>query len=261
MPSTDVFDDHQRSWAEYTSSPWARIRYAVVRKTLAEALTRLGDGPLKILDVGGGDAIDSLPLAAAGHEVTVLDPSEQMLSAARAGASAADLSLRLVQGGIEELADTGSFDAVLCHFVLQYRDDLAADLARLVGAARPGGLLSVIAPNPASMVTTRLLREGPAEAIAELGRDTVRTVTFGCDVRKIPFGVVESHLESLRCTVVGRYGGRIANDLVTDDARKHDPDFYADLERLELALCDQEPFWRTGAFWQLVGQAQERSDS
>lgn len=258
---TEVFDDHQRSWTEYTSSPWARIRYAVVRKTLGASLTGLGDGPLRILDVGGGDALDSLPLASAGHDVTVLDPSAQMLSAARDRASASGVGLRLVEGGIEDLPGAGAFDLVLCHFVLQYRDDLTGDLARLVAATRPGGLVSVIAPNPASMVVTRLLRQGPDEAIAELGRDTVRTVTFDCEVRKVPFAAVESHLRSLGCTVVGRYGGRIANDLVTDDARKHDPEFYADLERLELALCDQEPFWRTGAFWQLVGQAQPRSDS
>ena len=229
----------------------------MVRKTLGESLARLGPGPLRILDVGGGDALDAMPLAAAGHDVTVLDPSEQMLSAARERAAAAGVQMQFAQAGIEDLPTPGSFDAVLCHFVVQYRsgDDLGEDIARLVNATRPGGLVSVIAPNPASHVFTRLLREGPAQALAELERETVRTVTFDCDVRKVAFMEVEAHLESLGCAVVGRYGGRIANDLVIDDARKFDPGYYADLEQLELALCDQEPFWRTGMFWQLVATA------
>lgn len=250
-------DDHHAAWTEYTASPWARIRYAVVRKTLGESLARLGPGSLRILDVGGGDALDALPLAAGGHDVTVLDPSEKMLSAGRDRAGAAGVRMQFVQAGIEDLPTLGSFDAVLCHFVVQYRhsNDLREDLARLVKATRPGGLVSVIAPNPVSHVLTRLLREGPGQALAELDRETVRTVTFDRDVRKVGFADVEAHLESLGCSVVGRYGGRIANDLVVDDAQKFDPGYYTELEQLELALCDQEPFWRTGAFWQLVATA------
>lgn len=248
------FEHHHATWVEYTSSPWARIRYAVVRKSVTESLARLGDGPWRILDVGGGDALDSLPLAAAGHDVTVLDPSASMLSGARARAAAAGLEVHPIEGGIEQLPGLGAFDLVLCHFVLQYRADLGSDLAALMGAARSGGLVSVIAPNPASAVLTRLLREGPAEALAELGRDTARTVTFDTEVAKLDVGTVETHLTSLGCKVVGRYGGRVANDLVTDDALKHQPGYYADLERLELALCDREPFWRIGAFWQLVAR-------
>lgn len=257
MVPDSAFDRHHAAWVEHAATPWGRVRYAVVRQTLAESLARLGTERLRILDVGGGDAGDSLPLAAAGHEVTVLDPSEAMLSRARDRAAANGHTLRPVNGGIDDLDTLGQFDAVLCHFVLQYRDDIAADIAKLVNCTRPGGLLSIIAPNSAGYVITSLLRKGPGEALAELGRDTARTVTFDCDVRKIAFAEVEQHLLARGCRVVGRYGGRVANDLITDDAKKHDPKFYEQLERLELVLCDKEPFWRIGKFWQVVAQ---RSD-
>ena len=65
VPPGAAFDEHQSAWADYTASPWARLRYAVVAKTLTESLARLGPR-LRIIDVGGGDALDSLPLAAAG---------------------------------------------------------------------------------------------------------------------------------------------------------------------------------------------------
>jgi S-adenosylmethionine-dependent methyltransferase len=256
VPAETAFDDRRSAWAEYTGTPWARIRYAVVRRTLGSSLVTL-PGPLRVLDVGGGDGLDSLPLAEDGHDVTVLDPSEEMLAAAAGRASAAGVSLRPVRGGIDDLPaldGSGGFDVVLCHFLVQYRDDLAGDVARLVAAAGPGGLVSVIAPNPASAVLSRLVRHGPAEARAELTRDTSRSVTFDREVRKVPFEAVEAALAASGCAVVGRFGGRIANDLLVDDARKHDPDHYAEIERLELSLCDREPFWRIGAFWQLFAR-------
>lgn len=254
MVSGSVFDRHQAAWVEHAATPWARIRYAVVRKTLAESLDRLGTGRFRILDVGGGDGLDSFPLAATGHDVTVLDPSDAMLAGARDRAAAGGQTVRTVKGGIDEVETLGQFDAVLCHFVLQYREDISADIAKLVSCARPGGLISVIVPNSAGYVITSLLRKGPGEALAELDRDSARTVTFDSDVRKISFAEVEQHLLAQGCRLVGRYGGRVANDLITDDAKKHDPAFYGQLERLELTLCDKEPFWRIGKFWQAVAQ-------
>jgi ubiquinone/menaquinone biosynthesis C-methylase UbiE len=46
-------------------------------------LAHLPDPPASVLDVGGGAGHKSLPLAQAGYEVTVLDPSPAMLDKAR----------------------------------------------------------------------------------------------------------------------------------------------------------------------------------
>ena len=40
------------------------------------------------------------------------------------------------------------------------------------------------------------------------------------------------------------------------ERRPADPDFFAELLELELALCDQEPFVRVGGMYQLVATAQ-----
>ena len=37
-------------------------------------------------------------------------------------------------------------------------------------------------------------------------------------------------------------------------APKADPAFFADLLRLELAVCDREPYLRMGMFWQVVAR-------
>ena len=85
-PMTDVFSDQLDSWRSYVSSPWGRIRYAAVGEALRREADLLGEG-LRVLDVGGGDGEDALPLALAGHDVTILDQSESWLAAARSSAA------------------------------------------------------------------------------------------------------------------------------------------------------------------------------
>jgi len=159
-----------------------------------------------------------------------------------------------VSGGLDDLAGHTGYDLVLCHFVLPYRPADAADLDLLVDAVAPGGLLSLIGHNAAGRALFTLVRQGPAAAYDELDRTTRRTVDFGHDQRVVDPDETADRLTAAGLELVGRYGGRIANDLLTDDDAKLDPDYFADLERLELALCDREPFCRIGAFWQLVAR-------
>ena len=208
--------------------------------------------------MGGGDGRDSRPLAGAGHDVTILDTSGGMLEVARTEAEAAGIAdrVRLVEGALVDLASLAGtgHDLVLCHFVLQYRPAGTSDLALLAGALRPGGRLSLVAPNPAGAVLGALVRRGPAAALEELDRETSRTVTFEHDVRKIDPDDLAADLAAAGLEVVARYGARCANDLLVDDDLKRDPGYYAELERLELALCDREPFLRTGMAWQLIAE-------
>jgi S-adenosylmethionine-dependent methyltransferase len=262
LSGDDIFDQHLAEWQEWCATPWGRIRFAVVAETLRRqvvALEAAGSGrPLRVLDVGGGDGRDSRPLAAAGHEVTIVDTSSGMLEVARTEAERAGIAdrVQLVEGSLDDLdslVDT-THDLVLCHFVLQYRLDCDTDLAILARALRPGGRLSVVAPNPAGAVLGALVRRGPAAALEELGRETSETATFRYEVRKIAAEDVAADLAVVGLEVVARYGARCANDLLVDDQAKRDPAYYAVLERLELALCDREPFLRTGMAWQLVAE-------
>lgn len=258
----DLFDQHLAAWQEWCATPWGRIRFAVVAATLGRqvaALREVGGGqPLRVLDVGGGDGRDSRPLAAAGHEVTILDTSRGMLDVARREVEEAGIAdrVRLVEGSLDDLAALvgSAYDLVLCHFVLQYRTAGIADLAILASALRRGGRLSVVAPNPAGTVLGALVRRGPAAALEELERETSETVTFEHEVRKIDPDDMSWELATAGLEVVARYGARCANDLLVDDQAKRDPAYYAELERLELALCDREPFLRSGMVWQLVAR-------
>ena len=244
-----AFDEHLDAWRAWQESPWGRIRYRVVAETLARTCAALGSGPLRVLDVGGGDGSDAAPLAAAGHDVTVLDPSAELL------ARAAARGLATVRADLEDLGSLGlgEFDLVLCHNVVQHLPSTAAVVGALAGVVGAGGAVSLMAPNPAAEVLTAAIRRAAlAEATALLDAPTIRTVTFEHDVRRVEADEAIGALAAAGLGDVTRYGVRCVTDYLADDERKGEPAFFAELEALELALCDREPYVRTARMWQVV---------
>ena len=73
-------------------------------------------------------------------------------------------------------------------------------------------------------------------------------------MQRLEAAEVEQALTDAGCAVEHRFGIRCAMDLISDDDRKSDPAFYAQLLDLELQLCGREPYWRTARFWQLTAR-------
>ncbi len=238
------------AWRQWRESPWGRLRYA-----LAEAnLTRhLGPDPLRVLDLAGGDGGDAIPLAVRGHDVTIVDRSADMLAAAADHAAAADVSVTLVEA---DVADHGldGFDVVLCHNLVQYADDATACLATALAPLRAGGLLSVMAVNRHSAPLLAAIRDtDPVSALAALETDQARTVTFDTTVTLHTAEDLGDRLSALGCPVTGHYGIRAFCDYIADDQSKSEPTFYAELERLELAVTARPPYPHFARLFQLVG--------
>ena len=249
---SDLFSDKLAAWRDYTTSPWARIRYAVVGEVLRRHIAELG-GRLRILDVGGGDGMDSLPLARAGHAVTIVDPTPGWLAEARRRAAEAGTRIDTVEGGLDELP-AGEWDLVLCHFVLRYRPGSVGDVATLASRVRPGGRLSVTDVNADGRALRALVNAGPAAALTELAAERATVEMFQADARKVGWGDTADEMAAAGLRHLGLYGNRIAHDLLVDNTAKHDPAFFAELLDLELALCDREPFNRIGHAWQLLAE-------
>lgn len=253
-----MFDANLDRWLAWQDEPWARVRYAVVGHVLDTHLH--GENPpLRVLDVGGGDGKDSLRLAAAGSEVTILDYSEAMLGQARENAAALGVldRVHLVGGGMEGLADfaDADFDVVLCHFVVQYLADPAEAVRGVVEAARVGGLLSLVAPNPASEVFAKAVRgKDPSAALTLLDSPTFRAAAFEHDVARVHWRAAARDLRAAGAEVVGRYGSRCFIDLVDDDVFTSDPEHWEDILRLEIAVCATSPYRDVARAWQLVAR-------
>lgn len=244
------FDAHADRWHAHTATPWGRVRYAVVRHVLADHLgdVRAGAPRRSVLDVGGADGLDALAVARLGHDVVVLDPAEGLL------AEAAGRGLAVRAGGLDDLHALDPVDVVLCHYLLQYRPDLDADLALLSGALRPGGLLSVVLPNPAHRVVMAFLREGPDAALAQVDARTAQTLTFGTTVRAVSLEETLAGLRGAGLEPVEVFGLRVVGDLMLDNGPKDDPAFYRSWERLEVELSRREPFCRIGQSFGVVAR-------
>ncbi|MBB5872699.1 S-adenosylmethionine-dependent methyltransferase [Allocatelliglobosispora scoriae] len=256
MPEpSETFDAGMSRWQDLRNAPWGRLRYGQAEANLAR---HLGEAPLRVLDLGGGDGADAIRLARSGHRVSIVDYSAEMLAGAEQEFAAAGLSDRLTvqQADVDGFTSAETFDLVLCHNLIQYSPDPAATLATAAAALRPGGLLSVIAINKHAIPLRKATMElDPAAGLAAVDAEQARAGTFETNLRPYTAGQVLEWLAPLGHRAEGHYGIRAVSDLINDNERKHDPAFFADLERLELRLADLMPYPLIARFFHLVSRA------
>ncbi|MFJ9350935.1 class I SAM-dependent methyltransferase [Streptomyces sp. NPDC101237] len=256
--TAEKFNTAMSTWQEWQDAPWGRLRYAIAEANLARHLDDLLGGPLRVLDVAGGNGGDAIRLAAHGHHVTIVDYADAMLAAAAEQAEAQGLAgmITCVQAGVNALPAelvSGEFDVVLCYNLIQYMDDVRQTLAATLAPLRSGGLLSVMSSNRHAAPLTAAVREMDlAAALAALNTDQGHTQMFDSQLTLSTAEEIIPMLEDLGCQNVHHYGVRCVGDYIVDDARKHDPAFYADLERLELAMAARHPYKHTARFFHLI---------
>ena len=152
------------------SSVKGRVRTYVMHRQLLE---HLPPPPATVLDVGGGAGHQSFPLAQAGYEVTLLDPSPAMLDKARQRLERLPAQARrrvtLVQAdgeNADEAVNGARFAAVLCHGVLGYLERPEPLLDQLCRCAAPGGVVSIMAGNARAMAVRPALERRWDDALA-----------------------------------------------------------------------------------------------
>ena len=127
------------------------VRTYVMHQQLLE---HLPPAPAAVLDVGGGAGHQSLPLAQAGYDVTLLDSSPAMLDKARQRLARLPEEARqrvtfVAADGENADEATGGrrFDAVLCHGVLGYHESPEPLVNQLCRSVAPGGIVSIMTGN------------------------------------------------------------------------------------------------------------------
>jgi len=202
-------------WASL-ADPFADGAYATVKGRVRtyvmhqQLLEHLPPPPGPVLDVGGGAGHQSFPLAQAGYDVTVLDPSPAMLAKARERLDRLPEAVRRRVSFVEadgldaERAVEGRrFAGVLCHGVIGYLDEPGALVEQLCRCVADDGVVSIMTGNAhAGAVRPAMERRweealaafdarreigvlgvpGRADTVAELGdllrRDGVEPVTW-----------------------------------------------------------------------------------
>lgn len=229
--------------------PASNVRTAVVWEVLTAVLA---GGPQVVVDAGGGTGGFAVPLAEAGHRVTVVDPSPDSLAALQRRAAERSLDVAALQGDLGDLPSlvpAGSADLVLCHSVLEVVDDAAAALASVAGVLRPGGRLSLLVANRDAAVLHRALAGRPDEATHALTDPAGRWGPADGTARRWTPAAVAGLVESAGLVVEQVHGVRCVSDLVPSavldndtSASRGEPGAAAALLALERRLSDQAPF-------------------
>lgn len=122
---------------------WRDTGIGVITETLEDRLLFELIGPVsgrRVLDVGCGEGTLSVKLHKAGATVTAVDPSWDMLMAARSRLGAEQYPVRLAQAAGERLPfATACFDVVLAKTVLCFVDEAQAMVDEMARVLRPGG--------------------------------------------------------------------------------------------------------------------------
>ncbi len=254
----DIFDQAIENWKTEQTLPWNQLKYDLVR---AHLLRHFGSASGRVLDAGGGNGLDSVPLAQMGFEVEIIDSSAAMLAEAERYAIAAGVRDRvhLRHASLDDVAVCAedSFDLALCHNVLQYLPPervpgVVAGLARLL---RRGGLLSLLSLNRYSNPYKIAFFEGDLDkARAELDARMVHVYLFDALVPCYTAQEADELLRQAGLVVEADYGIRCLCDYWGTNEQKMDPAVFARLARLEAALAERHPYKLLARFFQVLAR-------
>ena len=247
-PLVERFVDH------HYGSLRGRVRTFVLN---AHLRAHMGTPPQRVVDIGGGAGNQSIPLALAGNDVTIVDPSAAMLQ--RAGARLAGESpdvaarVRLVNSTGEhapQALDGATFDAVLCHGVLMYLDDPQPLLDSLCALTAPDGIVSIVAKN-ADVMALRPAHDGDWAAVIALFDNNHQINGLGVDTRGDRLDDLTARLAQRGIDVVDWYGVRLFTDGWTPERPATDPE---DLVlQAELLASQRDPYRQLSRLFHLIG--------
>jgi S-adenosylmethionine-dependent methyltransferase len=216
IPDILRFQDAAK-YAAYLKTPAGRLRSELAWENLRRFLPL--DAPnRRMLDVGGGTGFASIELARIGYAVVLLDSCEQMLWIARQHAEECGLTPRISfchsdAGQLRELFAAESFDAVVCHNVLEYSEDPSTTVGDIAHVLRKDGMLSVVVRNRAGEVLKDAVKSGDWKlATANLTASTVVDALYGNRMRLFSPASLRELLARAGLEILAEHGVRVFFD-------------------------------------------------
>ena len=234
--------------------------YRVLEAEVAAARQRRNGQAPRVLDVGGGSGVWAVPLAAAGCQVTVIEPSPNALAALHRRAFEAGVAdaITAVQGdtdALDRLVPPGSADLVLGHGVLEVVDDVAAAVAALTTACAPGGAVSVLVANRYAAVLYRALAGRLVDARRLLDDEAGQLPGSGESVlRRFDVAGLEAALRDAGLVVEVLQGHGVVSDVVPGSVLEANPGAADALAQLELAAATRPPLRDVAARLHALGR-------
>ncbi len=256
MLDASRFQDADK-YAAYLKTPSGRLRSELGWENLRRFLPS-NTSKRPTLDVGGGTGFASMQLARLGYDVVLLDSSEEMLRIAREQAGVGGVEARISfchgdAGRLPELFDAETFDAVVCHNLLEFSENPSAIVRGIANVLRKDGVLSVLVRNRAGEVLKNAIKSRDWKlAAANLVAETVVDSLYDEPVRVFALAEVRDLLSRAGLEVVAEHGVRVFSDYV-DLENLTDAEF-SQIFELESALGVRPEFAAIARYIQVIAR-------
>jgi len=255
----ESFEAAVPSWKLEQDKPWNRFGYQLIEHNLKKHIP-MDSPPLRVLDAGGGNGLDSLRLARMNHHIDLVDISQQMLNDARANAALAGVTNRVVTHAIDvfgigdEFAQN-EFDIVLCHNVIQFVDEVKPLLEILARVLKPGGFLSLISTNQYSLpYQAAFLEHDLDKAFELLDHNAGYNPVFDIHAHEFRADEVIEWLATMGLVIEKHYGIRCLYNYWGTNKLKQSSQIYDKLKKLEFELTERYPYQLTARQFQLIAR-------
>lgn len=236
------------------------VRTHVMHQQLLEHLPA---PPATVLDVGGGAGHQSFPLARAGYDVTLLDPSSAMLDKAgqrlQQQPDETRRRVHLVEAAGENAAEAvhgRRFAAVLCHGVLGYLERPEPVVDQLCRCADAGGVVSIMSGNARAMAVRPALERRWNDALAAFDA-TEEVGVLGVPTRADTVEHLSALLHGRGVEPVRWYGVWLFTDWLEFSGAELDPgdsEQVAAMAAVELEASRRDPYRQLSRPFHLVGR-------
>lgn len=223
------------------------LRQAILWQDLDILLAEMNDGPLHVLDAGGGEGQTAIRMAQLGHHVTLCDVSQEMLKRAQAAAEEKGVSgnMHFIHCAVQDIAQhlASPVDLILFHAVLEWVADPVAVLQKLWSVLRPGGALSLMFYNADGLLMHNMVA-GNFDYV-QVGMPKRKKRTLSPDHPRAPADVYR-WLEQIGWQITGKTGVRVFHDYLRDKTQQQRS--FEMLLELETRYCRQEPYISLGRY-------------
>lgn len=271
------FESGAHAYAAYLQTVEGRLRLDIAWENFLAFIKETRDSPTiqnehdarpevkkqHALDLGGGTGALALRFAALGWRVAVVDSSAPMLSlAATAAARDLDVAKRVtfyqaVAESAPELFSPHTFDAAVCHNVLEYVSDPRACTLALAALVKPGGLVSLVARNRAGEAMRAALKAHDLdEAERALNAVTVNESLYGGPARVFDARSLRALATEAGLNVIAERGVRVVADYLPASL-SGTPETYARLLAFERTLGARPEFAAVARYTQIIARQKQ----